>query len=30
MHDLMQKALYFNDLAIVSVKGNDCRFFFDI
>ena len=24
----MQKALYFNDLAIVSVKGNDCRILF--
>ena len=24
-HDLMQKAMNFNDVAIVSVKGNDYR-----
>ena len=24
-HDLMQKAMSFNDVAIVSIKGNDCR-----
>ena len=24
-HDLMQKAMSFNDVAIVSVKGNDYR-----
>ena len=23
-HDLMQKAISFNDVAIVSAKGNDC------
>ena len=27
-HDLMQKAMNFNDLAIVSIKGNDCRIHF--
>ena len=27
-HDLMQKAMSFNDFAIVSVKGNDCRIIF--
>ena len=27
-HDLMQKARNFNDVAIVSVKGNDCRVHF--
>ena len=27
-HDLMQKAMSFNDVAIVSVKGNDYRFHF--
>ena len=26
-HDLMQKAMSFNDVAIVSVKGNDYREF---
>ena len=24
-HDLMQKAINFNDVAIVSIKGNDYR-----
>ena len=24
-HDLMQKAMNFNDVAIVSIKENDCR-----
>ena len=24
-HNLMQKAMNFNDVAIASVKGNDCR-----
>ena len=24
-HDLMQKAMNFNDVAIVSIKGNDYR-----
>ena len=24
-HDLMQKAMNFNDVGIVSIKGNDCR-----
>ena len=24
----MQKAMHFNDVAIVSVKGNDCRIHF--
>ena len=27
-HDLMQKAMNFNDVAIVSIKGNDCRIHF--
>ena len=27
-HDLMQKALSFNDIAIVSIKGNDYRIHF--
>ena len=27
-HDLMQKAMSFNDVAIVSVKGNDYRIHF--
>ena len=27
-HDLMQKAMNFNDLAIVSIKGNDYRIHF--
>ena len=27
-HDLMQKAISFNDVAIVSIKGNDYRFHF--
>ena len=27
-HDLMQKALNFNDLAIASIKGNDYRIHF--
>ena len=27
-HDLMQKAMNFNDVAIVSVKGNDYRIHF--
>ena len=27
-HDLMQKAMSFNDVAIVSVKGSDCRIHF--
>ena len=27
-HDLMQKAMNFNDFAIVSIKGNDYRFHF--
>ena len=27
-HDLMQKAMSFNDLAIVSIKGNDYRIHF--
>ena len=27
-HDLMQKAMYFNDVAIVSIKGNDYRIHF--
>ena len=27
-HDLMQKAMNFNDIAIVSIKGNDCRIHF--
>ena len=27
-HDLMQKAMNFNDVAIVSVKGNDYRNYF--
>ena len=27
-HDLMQKAMNFNDVAIVSVKRNDCRIHF--
>ena len=24
-HDLIQKAMSFNDVAIASIKGNDCR-----
>ena len=27
-HDLMQKAINFNDVAILSIKGNDYRFHF--
>ena len=27
-HDLMQKAMHFNDVAIVSVKGSDYRIHF--
>ena len=27
-HDLMQKAMNFNNVAIVSVKGSDCRIHF--
>ena len=27
-HDLMQKAMNFNDVAIVFLKGNDCRIHF--
>ena len=27
-HDLMQKAMNFNDVAIVSVKGSDCKIHF--
>ena len=27
-HDLMQKAMNFNDVAIVSIKGNDYRIHF--
>ena len=27
-HDLMQKAMNFNDVAIVSIKGNDDRIHF--
>ena len=27
-HDLMQKAVNFNDVAIVSIKGNDYRIHF--
>ena len=27
-HDLMQKAMNFNDAAIVSIKGNDYRIHF--
>ena len=27
-HDLMQKAINFNDVAIVSIKGNDYRIHF--
>ena len=27
-HDLMQKAISFNDVAIVSIKGNDYRIHF--
>ena len=27
-HDLMQKAANFNDIAIVSIKGNDYRIIF--
>ena len=27
-HDLMQKAMNFNDVAIVSVEGSDCRIHF--
>ena len=29
-HDLIQAAMIFNDIAIISVKGNDYRFFFCI
>ena len=28
LHDLMQKAINFNDAAIVSIKGNDYRIHF--
>ena len=27
-HDLMQKVINFNDVFIVSIKGNDCRILF--
>ena len=27
-HDLMQKAMSFNDVAIVSIKGSDYRIYF--
>ena len=27
-HDLMQKAMYYNNVAIVSIKGNDYRIHF--
>ena len=27
-HHLMQKAMSFNDVATVSIKGNDCRIHF--
>ena len=27
-HDLMQKAMNFNDVAVVSIKGNGCRIHF--
>ena len=27
-HDIMQKTMSFNDLAIVTIKGNDCRIHF--
>ena len=27
-HDLMQKAMSFNDITIVSLKWNDCRIHF--
>ena len=27
-HDLMQKAISFNDVAAASIKGNDCRIHF--
>ena len=27
-HDLMQKTINFNDVAIVSIKGNDYRIYF--
>ena len=27
-HDQMQKALNFNDVAIASVKGSNCRIYF--
>ena len=27
-HDLMQKAMNFDDVAIASIKGNDCRIHF--
>ena len=27
-HDLIQKAMSFNDVAITSIKGNDCRIHF--
>ena len=27
-HDLMQKAMNFNDIAIISIKGNDYRIHF--
>ena len=29
-HNLMQKAMNFNDVLIVSIKGNDYRFIFGI
>ena len=29
-HDLMQKAMNFNAVAIVSIKGNDYKFIFGI
>ena len=29
-HDLMQKAVSFDDIAIGSLKGNDCRIHFGI
>ena len=28
MHDLMRKAMNFNDVAVVSIKGNDYRIHF--
>ena len=27
-HDLMQKAMNFNDVAVASIKGNDYRIYF--